>query len=53
MRAYFIGTDFNYAHSNNFRKIFLDNSLDIEDIKNQVRMNDGGARGGLDENIIH
>ena len=26
--AKFIGTDFNYAYSNDFRRIFLDNSID-------------------------
>jgi hypothetical protein len=32
-RAVFIGTDFNYAQSNDFRKIFLENSIDCDDIK--------------------
>ena len=32
-KAVFIGTDFNYAQSNDFRKIFLENSIDCDDIK--------------------
>lgn len=39
-RAIFIGTDFNYAYSNDFRKIFLENSIDCDDIKSQVRLAD-------------
>ena len=39
-RAMFIGTDFNYAYSNDFRKIFLENSIDCDDIKSQVRLAD-------------
>ncbi len=38
--AFFIGTDFNYAYSNDFRKIFLENSIECDDIKAQVRVND-------------
>lgn len=41
-RAQFIGTDFNYAYSNDFRKIFLENSIETDDIKAQVR-NDPGS----------
>ena len=32
-KAIFIGTDFNYAYSNDFRKIFLENSIDCDDLK--------------------
>ena len=39
-KAMFIGTDFNYAYSNEFWKIFLENSIDCDDIKAQVRLND-------------
>ena len=48
-KATFIGTDFNYAHSNDFRKLILDNSIDIEDIKNQIRSENGSL---LNANII-
>ncbi len=33
MNAEFIGTDFNYACSNDFRKMFLEHSIETDDIK--------------------
>ena len=33
MNAEFIGTDYNYACSNDFRKMFLEHSIENDDIK--------------------
>ena len=50
LNANFIGTDYNYANSNDFRKMFLENSIETDDIKAQVR----GAEGIDDpSNLSH
>ncbi len=33
LKAFFMGSDFNYANSNDFRKMFLENSIENEDLK--------------------
>ena len=35
-----MGTDFNYANSNEFRKLFVENSIENDDLKAQVRGNE-------------
>lgn len=37
LQALFIGTDFNYANSNEFRKMFLEYCVESDDLKSQVR----------------
>lgn len=43
MQALYIGSDYNYAHNNDFRRMFLDNSVESDDLKLQVR---GGNEEG-------
>lgn len=47
MTATFMGTDYNYANSNDFRRHFMDYCASNEDIKEQVMKDDHSERPSM------